>query len=300
MKYVKQAVHYWCEETISKKYTGQGVCIAVLDSGIVPHPDINGRVRAFYDCVNRRNRPYDDNGHGTHVAGILAGNGSVSGGNYAGMAPKAGLVAVKVLDAKGEGSVDNILRGVQWILRNWKLYGICIVNISVGANLEIGDEKGKELEQAVEAMWDDGLIVVVSAGNYGPGEGTVSVPGTSRKIITVGSSEVTGAVIRKKTVYHSGCGPTKECVVKPEVAAPGHDIISLNYRFGKPGQSPYIKKSGTSMSTPVAAGALALLLSKYKDMTNVEVKLRLRECCDMIEGTTGCGWGRINVKKLLD
>lgn len=297
MKHVKDVIDYRCEDTVSGKYTGKHVGIALLDTGIVPHPDLRDRIRGFKDCVGGRGRMYDDNGHGTHVTGILGGNGRMSRGLHAGMAPEADLVSVKVLDARGEGTVDGILRGIQWLLENWRAYDIRVVNMSVGANLGLEDEKGKELEQAAEQLWDAGLVVVASAGNYGPGEGTVSVPGTSKKIITVGSSDITVSHGVKKVSYYSGCGPTHECVVKPDVVAPGDQIISCNSRFGIKRQKPYTVKSGSSMATPVVSGAAALLLSKYSDMSNVEVKLRLRESCKRMEESQG--WGRISIPEFL-
>ena len=297
MKHVKDMTDYWCEDTVTGKYTGKNVGIAVLDTGIVPHPDLKDRIKGFKDCVGGRGRMYDDNGHGTHVTGILGGDGRMSRGVHAGMAPDADLYSIKVLDARGQGTVDGILRGMQWLLENWYAYGIRIVNMSVGANLELEDEKGKELEQAAEALWDAGLVVVASAGNYGPGEGTVSVPGTSRKIITVGSSDIIVSAGGKHTSFYSGCGPTHECVVKPDVVAPGNQIISCNSRFGIRRQRPYTVKSGSSMATPVVSGAIALLLSKYGDMSNVEVKLKLRESCERMEEKQG--WGSVRISKLL-
>lgn len=298
MKHVKDMTDYWCEDTVTGKYTGKNVGIAVLDTGIVPHPDFKDRIRGFKDCVGGRVRLYDDNGHGTHVTGILGGDGRLSRGAYAGMAPGAHFLSIKVLDDRGQGSVDGILKGIRWLLHNWRAYGIRIVNMSVGANLELEDGKGKELEQAAEALWDAGLIVVASAGNYGPGEGTVSVPGTSRKIITVGTSDIIATSGRKKTFVYSGCGPTHECVVKPDVVAPGGHIISCNNGFGLRRQGPYTAKSGSSMATPVVSGAIALLLSKYGDMSNVEVKLKLRESCERMEEKQG--WGRVRIPELMD
>ena len=130
-------------------------------------------------------------------------------------------------------------------------------------------------------LWDAGLVVVVSAGNYGPKDGTIAIPGSSRKVITVGvtgGSQIVNVHSQKEWNY-SGRGPTKQCVVKPDLTAPGTKVISCNGQYTHRWKKPYISKSGTSMATPVVAGAIACLLSKYPDMTNVEVKLRLRESC---------------------
>ena len=295
MDKVKKQVQYHCEDTVNRKCTGKGVSVAVLDTGISPHPDLVGRIKAFKDFVNDKENIYDDNGHGTHVAGILAGDGRMSKGVLSGMAPEAELIAVKVLDKKGEGSTSQILEGIRWIERNWFRLRIRIVNISVGAKKELESEKERLLVEAVERLWDAGLVVVVSAGNYGPGKGTIAVPGTSRKVITVGSIQ--------KEFPKEGCsgeGPTEECVVKPDVLAPGYQIISCN-RFGYPyrNTAPYTVKSGTSMATPVVSGAIALLLSKYPEMGNVEVKLRLRETSVISDGSETQGWGCLRVDRLL-
>lgn len=300
MRWVKQAVGYWCDDIIEGKCRGDGICVAVLDTGIARHPDLQGRTVGFKDFTGSSAKPHDDSGHGTHVAGILAGNGTASNGLYAGMAPGADLLIGKVLDREGNGNVDHVLNGVEWILSERTRLGIRIVNISVGTQPDLGAPQKRMFLDAVEDMWDSGLVVVVSAGNYGPGEGTVAVPGSSRKVITVGVPDTELPLVqkRKKNVNYSGRGPTKECVVKPDVFAPGTGIISCNGKYGRPGEHPYTMKTGTSMATPVVSGAIACLLSKYPDMTNVEVKLKLRESSVKIPGTES-GWGILNVGNLL-
>lgn len=300
MRWVKQAIGYWCDDIIEGKCRGDGICVAVLDTGIARHPDLQGRTVGFKDFTGSSVKPHDDSGHGTHVAGILAGNGTASNGLYAGMAPGAELLIGKVLDREGNGNVDHVLNGVEWILSERTRRGIRIVNISVGTQPDLGALQKRMFLDAVEDMWDSGLVVVVSAGNYGPGEGTVAVPGSSRKVITVGVPDTELPLVqkRKKNVNYSGRGPTKECVVKPDVFAPGTGIISCNGKYGRPGEHPYTMKTGTSMATPVVSGAIACLLSKYPDMTNVEVKLKLRESSVKIPGTES-GWGILNVGNLL-
>lgn len=300
MRWVKQAVGYGHDNIIESRYLGEGICAAVLDTGISRHPDLEGRIVGFKDFTGGCTQCHDDSGHGTHVAGILAGGGEISGGLYAGMAPRANLLIGKVLDREGNGNVNNVLKGIEWVLEEKDRYGVRIVNISVGTQPDLAEGQKQLFLNAVERLWDSGLVVVVSAGNYGPGEGTVSVPGSSRKVITVGvpDSELPPVQRRRKNMNYSGRGPTKECVVKPDVFAPGTGIISCNGKYGRPGEHPYTMKTGTSMATPIVSGAVACLLSKYPDMTNVEVKLKLRESCVKIPGTEA-GWGMLNVERLM-
>ena len=300
MKQVKEAIEYWTDEMKEGKYLGQGIRIAVLDTGIILHPDFDKRIVAFADFVGRRRFVYDDSGHGTHVAGILAGSGKMSDGVYGGMAPKSELIIGKVLDRQGNGSVCNVMEGIRWILALKEKRQIRIVNISVGAKPQLDSIEEKKLLSGVEMLWDAGLVVVVSAGNYGPKERSVAVPGSSRKVITVGTarnSQIVNIHPREEWNY-SGRGPTDMCVVKPDLVAPGTHVISCNGQYLHRWKKPYIAKSGTSMATPVVAGAIACLLSKYPDMTNVEVKLRLWESCKHESGG-GQGWGMLNMKSLM-
>ena len=302
MDIVKKKIHYWCADTVNRANRGNGIGVAVFDTGVAPHPDIKGQVVDFLDMVNGRSSLYDDSGHGTHVCGILAGNGKMSSGKYAGIAPGVSLMVVKVLGADGDGSVEQIIQGIYWVLKNRKKYGIRVANLSIGSKQGISIEKEQKLIEAVESMWDTGIAVVVSAGNQGPGEGTVTIPGNSRKVITVGSMEQTG-----NRRGNSGRGPTDCCVIKPDVVAPGEKIIScdsqyvLDGGYVKAGKKypPYTVKSGTSMATPVVSGAAALYFHKYAGADNVEFKLKLMKTCDRRRGIEGQGWGSLRVDRLL-
>lgn len=303
MKRVKNTVGYWCDDVIQRRYLGRGITAVVLDTGVAPHPDFQNKILVFRDFVNGRELPYDDNGHGTHVCGALAGNGKASDGVYSGMAPECDLIVLKVLDYKGNGNVTEVMKAFRWILENQKRYRIRIVNISVGMRSKSEEREEKILINGVEALWDAGLVVVAAAGNLGPQEGTVTTPGDSKKIITVGSSDDQYYSWRGENVskHYSGRGPTKECVCKPDVIAPGSYIQSCNARFAKQKGRPYVTKSGTSMATPIVSGAIADLLCKYPDMSNVEVKLKLRESCTNLGmDRNRQGWGLLNMKKLLE
>lgn len=305
MKRVKQEIHYQCQDLLIGKYLGQGIGIGVLDTGISHHPDFDRRILDFKDFIHGKTVLYDDCSHGTHVAGILAGSGKMSRGLYAGMAPRANLVIAKVLDQDGNGSIPQVIHGIQWFLNVQKKYNIRVVNISVGTQSTPNDSGAKCLIHAVERLWDAGICVFASAGNYGPGNGTIAVPGVSKKIITVGASDdnqylPSGAHVRRK---YSGLGPTLECVIKPDILAPGSNIYACNSHFSsaqtRGRRSPcYIAKSGTSMSTPIVCGAAALLLSKYPDMTNVETKLRIKATSDIIAPEQP--FGKINVERFME
>ena len=187
MRWVKQALGYR-RSGIDEKTAGKGVCAAILDTGIARHPDLDGRIADFKDFTGRKSACCDDSGHGTHVAGILAGNGKLSAGMYSGMAPAATLLAAKVLDRSGNGNVESVLRGIEWLKSVRREHPLRIVNISVGTQPELKEEQKARLLSAVEELWDEGLVVVASAGNYGPGEGTVAVPGAKRSGFTTQSA----------------------------------------------------------------------------------------------------------------
>ena len=273
-----------------RKYTGKGIGVAILDTGIFPHIDFGRRILAFYDFTEGKSGPYDDNGHGTHVSGILGGDGTASQGRYKGAAPGCGIVALKVLDRFGNGSREDVLQAFQWIEDFGKIYNIRIVNISVGTTSHSMNEQ-TDLLAGVEQLWDKGFTVVAAAGNQGPGDGTVTAPGSSRKIITVGSSDMLQG---NKAV--SGRGPTFECVCKPDLVAPGNRVTSC-----APGiPYTYRIKSGTSMSTPLVSGGIACLLEKEPQLSNVEIKMLLRESTDdMGLPRNQQGWGKFNCEKLI-
>lgn len=301
MKRTKQKIEYWCPDILSGRYLGQGLCIAVLDTGITLHPDFDSRIVGFRDFVHNKEKIYDDGKHGTHVAGIAVGSGKLSSGIYAGMAPKASILVGKVLDQMGNGSIENVLQGIDWLLKIHKKVNLRVVNISVGTQPGVEKEQEQRLVDAVEELWNAGLVVVVSAGNYGPEPCTVAVPGTSRKVITVGALREPGIVDNgkgRKEWNYSGRGPTEGCVIKPDLLAPGTNIMSCNGEYTTKWQKPYITKSGTSMATPVVSGAIICLLSKYPDMSNVEVKLRLRQSCVRNEEANQ-GWGILQVRELF-
>lgn len=274
MNRVKQAVH--AENVYKYGLSGKNVTVAIMDTGVAMHRDFDNRILAFHDFCNGYQAPYDDNGHGTHVTGIIAGSGRMSAREngvpvYGGMAPQAGIVMLKVLDKKGNGKTGQVLEAIRWLREHRAAYNIRLLNISVGMLPNAGISEQQALLRAVDGLWDAGIMVVAAAGNNGPRENTVTIPGISRKIVTVGSSDDGGSTGSLAKGY-SGMGPTECCIVKPEILAPGTNIMSC----AKDGTG-YVKKSGTSMAVPVVTGALALALEKYPNLTPAELKLRLYE-----------------------
>ena len=271
-------------------YTGKGVGVCILDTGIYEHIDFTGRIWAFYDFLAFKRRPYDDNGHGTHVAGLVAGDGTASMGKYRGAAPGCGIIALKVLDCYGTGSQDDVLRALRWIRENRQQYRIRVVNISVGTTCNSKRNHARLLE-SVEQLWDEGVVVVTAAGNQGPRPGSITAPGSSKKVITVGSSDL----LEGRSAI-SGRGPTAECVCKPDIVAPGNKIMSCVP--GKP--YSYGVKSGTSMSTPLVTGAIACALEKNPALTNTDIKTMLMNSAeDMGLPQNQQGWGKFNRRKFL-
>ncbi|MFR8897405.1 MAG: S8 family serine peptidase [Coprococcus sp.] len=217
---------------------GSGIGIAVLDSGIYPHPDFmnhGSRITAFRDFVNHRQTPYDDNGHGTHIAGIIAGSGYLSEGKYMGMAPRAHLIILKILDSKGNGTAETVCRAIEWTVRNRSRFHIHILNISIGAKAGEETTESRMLIDAAEYAWDRGLTVVAAAGNNGR-LGSV-IPGTSKRLAVSTAHMQSGT---PSSSLFSGRGPTRTCICKPEILAPGFRICSCGHLPAH----PYAIRSG--------------------------------------------------------
>lgn len=292
-------------------YLGKGITVAFLDTGIAPLKDFTiptNRILYFKDFVNNETTPYDDNGHGTHVAGICAGNGMLSDGKYRGIAPLVNIVSLKTLNNKGSGNSSDVLAGIQWVIDNAKKYNIRIANLSIGTEPQLTDDP---LVKAVEFAWESGIIITTAAGNNGPKFGTITSPGISKKVITVGTADDTSFVNISGTnvINFSGRGPTKECIVKPDILAPGTDIISCMtptpYKQKDENieaiDKNYMKLSGTSMSTPMVTGAIALLLEKYPKLSPDDVKYALKKCSvDLNYPQNRQGWGLLNVENLIN
>jgi serine protease AprX len=292
---------------------GSGPRVAVLDTGVYqPNDDLNhwgapgSRVVAWKDFVNGRATPYDDNGHGTHVAGVALGSGTQSTlpglgyGFFSGVAPAAELVAVKVLDKEGRGTVSAVIAGIEWCVQRRSLYNIRIINLSLGQCPRESyrtDPLCAAVRQAVQA----GIVVVCSAGNMGKnhkGEtayGGISCPGNEPSAITVGALNTKETVARSddSVCTFSSRGPTYiDHLAKPDLVAPGNNIVSLRAARSKldrtlpgnrvaataleyAGTMPYFRLSGTSMAAPQVAGTAALMLAANESLTPNAVKALL-------------------------
>jgi len=279
-------------------YTGEGIGVAVLDTGCYPHADLitpQNRIRKFVDLVGGKKHAYDDNGHGTHCCGIVAGNGFSSNGKFKGIAPKANIIAIKVMNAAGEGKTSDILAGIDWVWNNKDTYNIRIASISLGA-LARGLAYDP-LMMACEKLWDSGVIVVAAAGNEGPELGTIGTPGVSKKIITVGCLDDQRSLERDifTIAPFSSRGPSPHSKYKPDLVAPGVDIMSLSIE-----NNGYTAMSGSSMSTPIVSGACALMLEKNPNLTQDEVKsILIRNAFSLHLSRYEQGSGMVDLSSIL-
>lgn len=248
-----------------RAYTTGDVVIAIIDTGIDPHHlDLEGKVIGWADMVSGQPEPYDDNGHGTHVAGIAAGAGRANPA-LKGVAPGAALVGVKVLSAEGSGTLDWVISGVEWVIANKERYNIQVLNMSLGTR---SCSDGLDaLSQAVNAAVEAGIVAVVAAGNRGPDNCTVGSPAAAERAITVAAMrdiEVGGWTLAP----WSSRGPTLDGRKKPDIAAPGSRITAPMAGT----RDRYVTYTGTSMASPMVAGTVALMLSARRDLSPAQVK----------------------------
>lgn len=296
-----------------KRYFHRSITIAILDSGIYPHPDLKDNILAFADfsgsltkgkTIIRKREAYDEYGHGTHVCGILCGKGILSGGRYKGILPEAKLVVGKVLDQAGNGSAEDMLSGMEWVLRRKEKDDIRLLNISVGISALKDQNKLKQLTKMVEKISKSGILVVCAAGNLGPMAGSLSALGEREEVISVGCHD--GAYYQRdprRCDLYCGRGRERAIPRKPDVVAPGTCITSCSANYGKGNgkNSPYEVRSGTSMSTPIVTGCLGRLLQMEETLTPKELHHILTTTAkDLGEPWNKQGWGMIQPRRMED
>jgi subtilisin family serine protease len=303
-------------------YHGEGVGVAIIDSGVTGwHDDLAGagvqRVDGFVDFVNGRDAAYDDYGHGTHVAGIIAGNGFDSGGARSGIAPASHLVVLKALDQSGMGHISDVIAALDYIVANKDLLHIRVVNLSIAAAV-YESYNTDPLTIAAKRVVEAGIVVVAAAGNFGHSldgrrlYGAVTAPGNAPWVLTVGASTHAGTVDRRDDTMaaFSSRGPTRiDATAKPDLVAPGVGTESLSAQnstlYGTQSAFllggtvatsylPYLSLSGTSMSAPVVSGTVALMLQANPALTPNEVKAILQYTSEIYDGydalTQGAGF----------
>ena len=297
--------------------TGRGVGVAILDSGIAPHPDLAGRIVASIDFTGpvaggELVAPADPGGHGTHVAGLVAGDGTASGGAYAGVAPGANLVDVRVIAANGSTNISTLVQGMQWVLAHREDYNIRVANLSLGARATTS-YRNDPLATAVEVLTFAGVAVVVSAGNEGPGASTITTPGDDPFVITVGGIDDSGTATPTDDALASWSsrGVTQfDHLAKPDLVAPGRKVVSLRSPGSTldreltdrlvagldPTAPAYFRLSGTSMAAPVVTGVVALMLERDPTLTPAQVKHRLTSTATPLAygSPTTTGSGMVN------
>jgi serine protease AprX len=284
-------------------YDGSGVTVAVLDTGITPSDDFGSRLLASVDLSGDHDG-IDNYGHGTHMAGIIGSDGSLSHGDYRGVAPGAGLVSVKVAGWDGSTDVSVVIAGLEWVVAHEAEYGIRVLNLSFGTD---GAQSYliDPLDYAVEQVWKSGVFVVVSAGNRGPTDGSINKPGDDPFVVTVGAMYGQETFKRGDDVVmgFSSRGPTQDGLSKPDLVAPGVSIASdrsigsivdqlhPEARVG----SCCIKGTGTSQATAIVSGVAALMFQADPAMTpDVAKQTLLSTANPYLANRPGAGAGLVD------
>ena len=260
---------------------GTGTTVAVLDTGVADSPDLAGRL-THLDASGTwaAGEPRDGFGHGTFVAGAVAGDGASSAGRYAGVAPGADVVDIRVADDNGESDLLTVLKGLELAAT----LDVDVLNLSLSSGSTLPYQIDP-LTVALDKLWAAGVVVVVPSGNDGPGMGSVTSPGTDPTLLTVGSLDERLTADRRDDVVtaFSGRGPAPQDVAKPDLVAPGQSLVSLRApgslaEQGNPDSvvaGNYFRGSGTSFSTALVSGAAAVLLQQRADLRPDQIKALL-------------------------
>ncbi|MFN2545736.1 MAG: S8 family serine peptidase [Actinomycetota bacterium] len=283
-------------------YNGAGIGVALVDTGVVPVPDLVNHITHVVDFTPEDNG-LDSFGHGTHMAGLIAGDGTSSNGAYVGAAPGANLISLKVAGANGATDVSVVMAALQWAVTHKVQYNIRVLNLSFGTDSK-QSYSVDPLDYAMEQTWRAGIFVVVAAGNKGPQAGTISKPGDDPYVFTVGAANLNGTTDTGDDYVadFSSRGPTVDGFTKPDVFAPGVSLVSLRdpgwvvdtyYPEARVGDS-YFKGTGTSQATALMSGIAALLLQSNPATTNDGLKAALMGTANSLSGATG-GIGIVHI-----
>jgi serine protease AprX len=296
-------------DEVDEEDDGGGVTVAVLDTGITRHPDLGARVRARVDMTPDGDG-YDRYGHGTHVAGLIAGDGAASGGRWPGAAPGASVLPVKVAGWNGATDVSMVLAGLEWIAAHRERYGIRVVNLAYGTDSSQTTHEDP-LNHAVQRLWRAGVLVVVGAGNHGDGPGSVQKPGDDPWVVTVGAADTHGTATPAddEVAPFSSRGPTGEGVAKPDLVAPGVSLVSHRAPGGTLEQlhpaarvdEHYFKGTGTSQAAAVVSGVAARMFDANPALTPDEAKAALvRTAMPALRGRPGAGAGLVDAEEAVE
>jgi len=286
--------------------TGQGIGVAVIDSGIASHPDLGNRIIASQNFNPNVIGTDDAYGHGTAVAGIIAGDGTASLGHYIGVAPQANLINLRVNDGTGAAPTSAIMNAILWAVVNRNTYNIRVLNLSLQASVQ-ESYRTSPIDAAVEYAWLKGLVVVVAAGNSGPNS-ALYAPANDPYVITVGATDDQGTVSAADDALasFSSYGVTQDGFTKPDVVAPGRRIITTlasnsSFALNYPGfmvGTQYIQVTGTSVAAPAVSGAAALYIESNPTVRPGQLKGVLLATSNHL-ALTGTGAGYPDVARSI-
>ena len=282
----------------SLKNNDKTITCAIIDTGVYPHINFalgKNKIKKFIDLINNNDTIYDDNGHGTYVAGIVTGRDIIYGGKFSGIDATSDIVMIKALDSNGETDSIKILEAMQWVLDHKDEYNIRVVCMSFGS---VPLNTNDPLMLGAKILWDSGLVVVAAAGNSGSESGTIKAPGSESKIITVGAiDDGRGSGFTKISVADfSSRGPIFNRY-KPDLVTSGVNVVSTG-RFAID-KSYYVTMSGTSVSTPIVAGVALRLIKSNPNYTPDQIKHMLLTSTVSIDGDRNSeGFGMLRLDKL--
>jgi serine protease AprX len=296
-------------DRVPAEHDGSGVTVAVVDTGVTRHPDLGDRVATRVDLTSDADG-YDRYGHGTHMIGVIAGDGRASGGSWAGAAPGASVLPVKVASWNGATDPSVVIAGLEWVAAHHERYGIRVVNLSYGTD---SSQKHVEdpLNEAVQRLWEAGVLVVAGAGNRGDGGSKIEKPGDDPFVLTVGAAHTRGTATHAddEVAEFSSRGPTGDGVAKPDLLAPGVGIVSHraaasmidDLRPGARVGEHYFNGTGTSQAAAVVSGVAARMFEAAPGLTPDEAKAALvGTAAPALAGRSGAGAGLVDARAAVD